>query len=125
MKKYPKEILDKIKSELLTEKEKLEVRLRNLNEDDPFSNPDRLNDNAASDTEAKEEIDHERIEALKQTINNDLKSIEESLVRIQKGNFGFCENCKEMIDTDRLGVYPTVKYCIKCQKLQHPERFKS
>lgn len=125
MKKYPKEILDKIKSELLAEKDKLEARLKNLNQDDPFSNPERLNDNAASDTEAKEEIDHERIEALKQTINNDLKAIDEALIRIQKGSFGFCENCKEMIDTDRLGAYPTAKYCIKCQKLQHSNKIES
>lgn len=115
MKKYPTEILEKINSDLLEEKKKLEVRLKNLSLEDPFADPDRVNDNAASDTEAKEEIDHERIEALQDDIRANLTSIDEALKRIKKGTYGFCENCGKMIDTDRLAAHPTAKYCIDCQ----------
>lgn len=115
MKKYPAEILEKIKNDLSQEREKLEERLKNLSLEDPFADPDRVNDNAASDTEAKEEIDHERIEALQNDIKANQASIDEALKRIKKGTYGFCENCGKMIDTDRLAAYPTAKYCIDCQ----------
>ncbi len=115
MKKYPVEILKQIQVGLAQEKTKLEERLKNLSLEDPFSNPERINDNAASDTEAKEEIDHERIEALKKNIQANLLLIEAALNRLKKGTYGFCEKCGEMIDTDRLAANPTAQYCIKCQ----------
>lgn len=115
MKKYPVEILNKIKNDLLAEKHKLETGLKKLSLEDPFTDPERVNDNAASDTEAKEEIDHERIEALQDDIKANLSSIDESLKRIKKGTYGFCDKCGKMIDTDRLAAYPNAKYCINCQ----------
>lgn len=115
MKKYPAKLLAEIKKNLEEEKEKLAKRLKALSLEDPFANPDRVNDNAASDTEAKEEIDHERIEALQNDIKKNILSLEEALQRIEKGKYGFCEKCGEMIDTDRLAAYPTAKYCIACQ----------
>lgn len=116
MKKYPSHLLKEIKKNLLREQNKLQKRLKVLNLEDPFSNPDRVNDNAASDTEAKEEIDHERIEALKNDINKGLNLVSEALLRIEKGTYGFCEKCKEMIDTDRLAAFPTAKFCMRCVK---------
>lgn len=118
MKQYPKEVLHKIKISLIEEEEKLKKQLKKLSLEDPFTDPDRLNDNAASDTDAKEEVDHERIEALKSDISLNLKQIEEALQRIKKGNYGFCENCKKMIDTERLAAYPTAKFCMSCQTLR-------
>jgi len=116
MQKYPASILKKIKEKLLEEQKKLTERLNKLNLEDPFTNPDRINDNAASDTDAKEEVDHERIEALKEEISTDLRAISEALMRIKKGTYGFCEKCGKMIDTDRLNIYPTAKFCISCEK---------
>lgn len=116
MKKYPVELLEKIKKELLGEQEKLKIRLKKLNLEDPFTDTERVNDNAASDTEAKEEVDHERIEALEEDIKKNLTAIDETLQRIKKGSYGFCAKCKKMIDTDRLGIYPTAKFCMSCEK---------
>jgi hypothetical protein len=62
--KFPQEILKQIQEHLVTEKRKIETTLSSLKSQDPYSDPDRLNDNAASDTEAKEESSHERMEAL-------------------------------------------------------------
>lgn len=116
MKKYPPEILEKIKKELVIEQEKLKERLKKLKLEDPFTDPERVNDNAASDTEAKEEVDHERIEALEEDIKKNLITIEDALRRISKGTYGFCESCKKMINTDRLAIYPTAKFCMLCEK---------
>ena len=116
MDKYPEKILGKIKINLVAEKDKLNTRLLKLTEEDPFVNPERTNDNAASDTDAKEEVDHERIEVLKQDITKNIKAVDESLTRIEKGTYGFCARCGKMIDTDRLAVYPTALYCMSCER---------
>ncbi len=115
MNKYPADLLKKIKLHLQSEQKKLKSRLVVLNQEDPFSDPERVNDNAASDTEAKEETDHERIEALKEDTSAHLTLIGEALDRVSDGSYGFCKKCTKMIDTDRLAAYPTAVYCIDCQ----------
>lgn len=116
MVKYPVAVLEKIEKSLIGEKNKLTKNLQRLTLEDPFADPQRINDNAAVDTEAKEEVDHERIEILKQGIEADITNIEAALIRIKKGTFGFCENCGNMIDTDRLAAVPTARYCMDCEK---------
>lgn len=116
MDKYPTDVLIKIKQNLLEEKKKLTARLEKLSEEDPFINPERTNDNAASDTDAKEEVDHERIEVLKQELTDDIEAIRAALERINKESFGFCAKCGKMIDTDRLAIHPTAIYCVKCEQ---------
>ncbi|MCL5970133.1 MAG: TraR/DksA C4-type zinc finger protein [Patescibacteria group bacterium] len=116
MKNYPAKLLKRLEEHLTVEKKTLKERLATLNLEDPFTDPERLNDNAASDTEAKEEVDHERIEALKQDIQIKLDLVDHSLSRIRKGKYGFCEMCTEMIDTDRLAANPTARYCMACQQ---------
>ncbi len=45
---------------------------------------------------------------------NDLNS---ALDRIQKGTFGLCIDCGDVVSFERLSAYPTAKRCIKCQSL--------
>ena len=114
--KYPQDILSKIKIHLISEKRKTEVTLASLKLQDPFSDPDRLNDNAASDTEAKEESSHERMEALEKELKVKLADIDEALSRLAKGSYGKCQSCGTFIDTDRLAVKPTARYCVECER---------
>lgn len=101
----------------LTKKEKqLESRKKELMTEDPFADPERLNDNAAADTEAAEQFGHERISAMNREIDRMLIRIRKTLTRIKLGKFGICESCKRMIDTDRLRIDPTVQYCVSCAK---------
>ncbi len=90
--------------------------LSSLKSQDPFSDPDRLNDNAASDTDAKEEISHERMEALEKELKLSMEEIEKALERIKKGTYGKCMSCSKMIDTERLAIKPTALYCVDCEK---------
>lgn len=114
--KFPISILEKIRSYLLKEKTRVGQRISSIKEQDPFSDPDRLIDNAASDTEAKEEASHERMEALEKELRRHMLEIEEALKRIKKRTYGKCLSCGEMIDTDRLAVKPTALYCVKCEQ---------
>lgn len=43
-----------------------------------------------------------------------LKEINSALEKIKKGKYGVCENCKKLIETERLRVCPEAKLCSKC-----------
>jgi DnaK suppressor protein len=49
--------------------------------------------------------------------NERLKLIEESLMRLEDGNYGICSDCGEPIDENRLAIMPFAIYCVDCQKL--------
>lgn len=114
--KFPLSILSKISKYLTKEKKRVEERILSLKAQDPFSDPDRLIDNAASDTEAKEESSHERMEALEKVLRHQMEEIEEALVRVRKGTYGKCLSCRKMIDTERLAIKPTALYCVSCER---------
>lgn len=109
-------ILDQIRKQLLEEKKRQQVTLASLVAQDPFSNPDRLNDNAASDTEASEESSHERMEALEKTLRVSIREIESALDRIDKGTYGICRSCHKQIGEQRLSIKPTATLCMSCEQ---------
>ncbi len=113
--KFPKKVLQGIEEHLTAEKKRVSAQVTELTAQDPFSDTDRLTDNAASDTEAKEEINHERYQAMLVELKEKLGSIDGALARIEKGRYGFCESCGEMIDTERLGAIPTATLCMVCE----------
>ena len=49
-----------------------------------------------------------------------LEAIEEALMRIETGEYGFCDECGDQIDKKRLMVMPLAQLCITCQ--QNEER---
>ena len=114
--KFPLKVLQPVQDHLKKEERKLKRRKKDLSKEDPYNNPDRLMDNAASDTDAAEESGHERVSALRQEIDKSLIRIRKSLTRIKLGNYGICARCGRMINTDRLAVDPTAEYCLQCQK---------
>lgn len=114
--KFPLNVLKKVADQLKREKDRIGGNLSSLKSQDPFSDPDRLNDNAASDTDAKEEISHERMEALEKELRVHTEEIEKALDRIKKGTYGKCMSCRMLIDTDRLAIRPTALYCVECEK---------
>lgn len=118
--KFPAELLNSIKNHLLRRKTKVSATLDSLHAQDPYSDPDRLVDNAASDTEAKEESSHERMEALEKVLKRNRLEIDEALSRIAKGTYGKCQSCGKMIDTDRLAVKPTAQLCVSCERKRTP-----
>lgn len=113
---FPLNVLKKIQDHLQKEKHKVTTTMQSLKAQDPFADPERLNDNAASDTDAKEEISHERMEALERELKLHMGEIEEALKRIKAGTYGKCLSCGNMIDTDRLAIKPTALYCMTCEK---------
>jgi RNA polymerase-binding transcription factor DksA len=113
--KYPKKVLTPIAKFLQGQIKRLEKRKKEVEEEDPFSDTDRINDNASPDTDAAEQFGHARTRAIKDQIDRKLVQSRKALTRIKVGKYGICEDCGEFIDTDRLMVYPEATLCAKCQ----------
>lgn len=116
MENFPSELLNDIRIHLEEEKKLLEARIDELMKQDPFSDPDRLTDNAASDRDADEESSHDRFAAIIGELRQKRNDIDEALIRVARGIYGFCTQCKNMIDTDRLTVLPTATLCKSCEE---------
>jgi RNA polymerase-binding transcription factor DksA len=82
---------------------------------DPFADPERLNDNAASDREASEEDGHDRIQALLEELKKQNDAVDAALSRINDGSYGKCSVCGEEIASARLTIMPTATTCVKHQ----------
>lgn len=108
------DLQNEIKKHLITDKVKLEEQLADLRSQDPYSDPGRLNDNAASDTDATEESSHERVAAIMEQLQHDLDETALALDKIDRGEYGWCEKCKKQIGEGRLKILPTAKYCQEC-----------
>lgn len=93
----------------------LEKRKKEIEKEDPFKDTSRMNDNASPDTEAAEQFGHARTSAIKEQYDRKIIQTKKALSRIKIGKYGICEDCGEMIDTDRLMIYPEATLCAKCQ----------
>lgn len=45
------------------------------------------------------------------TVERDMRAVEQALVRLDDGSYGSCEVCSEPIDDEALSVDPTVTIC--------------
>ncbi|MEK7118922.1 MAG: TraR/DksA C4-type zinc finger protein [Patescibacteria group bacterium] len=128
MQSFPNDVLTELQKHLEAEKKRVLARITQLTAQDPFSDPERLNDNAASDAEASEESSHDRFTAMIEELKAQLVDLENALARIAAGTYGFCVECKQMIDTDRLAILPTATLCLRCEQKKrshngHPHSF--
>lgn len=116
MMQFPKNVLSQIKVYLEQKTSGLESRLKELKKEDPFADKGRLLDRASDDSEAQNKAGHERIEALQHSLSMALVQTRKALTKIKIGKYGICENCKKMIDTDRLAAMPAATLCVNCER---------
>lgn len=112
----PANLLKPVGSFLQQRLRTLEKRRKVISSDDPFNDTSRLLDNASPDADAEEQFGHARTSAIKGQLDKKIIQTRKALSRIKIGKYGICEDCGEMIDTDRLMVYPEATLCAKCQK---------
>ncbi|MFT3857010.1 MAG: TraR/DksA family transcriptional regulator [Aquabacterium sp.] len=63
---------------------------------------------AEADEEVLALMRHEQVE---------LKACSEALKRIDRGDYGCCEECGDAIGLQRLEVVPDARYCVSCQDM--------
>lgn len=113
--KFPQDVLSGIKKYLEKRQKDTKKRVSRLQSEDPFKDEGRLSDNASLDTEANEQIGHERVQALKKELEDSQKRVQKALDKIKRGKYGFCEKCGALVDTGRLEAFPMAEYCLKCE----------
>jgi DnaK suppressor protein len=114
-----KKILEELKALLLKEKSDLEknisriARLVDEKEGDYETNFEEIgtdkDDNA---TEVDQYIGNVSVET---SLEKQLQEVLAALERMEKGTYGFCDNCKKEIDIERLRANPSARTCIKCK----------
>jgi RNA polymerase-binding transcription factor DksA len=112
---FPSKLMMPVGKFLQDNLKKLEFRKKTIVKEDPFIDTSRLIDNASPDTEAAEQFGHARTTAIKEQIDKKIVQTRKALTRVKIGKYGICEDCGQMIDTDRLVVYPEATLCAKCQ----------
>lgn len=95
---------------------KINQQIETLKKNDPFADPEHVSDNAAVDTDVREEIGHDTIEAQIKTLQRRVDDIRLTLIRIGKGKYGRCEKCGKLIPPARLQLIPEAQYCIECER---------
>ncbi len=113
---FPRNLLDPVGAFLNEQIKYLEKRKSTIEEDDPFKDTDRIVDNASPDTDAAEQFGHARVSAIKEQLDRKIIQTRKALTRVKIGKYGICEDCGNMIDTDRLMIYPEATLCAKDQK---------
>ena len=103
------------KKTLEDQKNGLTTQIAALSTQDPFMDPERTNDNAASDTDAAEESDHDRVGAMVDELKEKMIEIDAALGRIEDGTYGTCLECSTAIAESRLLVLPTARNCAECE----------
>jgi len=115
-KRLPKKFVSQQKEKLLLEREKSLKQIKELKEQDPFSDPDHASDNAAVDTDVREQVGHDTVEAQIKDLEKRVKEIEAALRKIYKNQYGKCQKCGKSIPQARLKLLPEAAYCIDCEK---------
>lgn len=115
-KKLTKKFIKQQKERLEAEREKIGRQIEELKKNDPFADPDHATDNAAVDTDVREQVGHETIEAQIKDLEKRVLEIGIALKKIVKGDYGFCERCGQPIPAPRLKLIPEARFCIECER---------
>ena len=113
--KFPANLLYPIGKLLSWRLSSLQKKEKSIEEEAPFKDTERLNDNASPDADAAEQFGHARSTALRNALARKIIQTKKALTNIKIGTYGICEDCGKMIDTDRLVVYPEATKCISCE----------
>ena len=104
------------KEKLLAERQKSLNQIEELKKDDPFADPDHASDNAAIDTDVREQVGHDTIEAQIKDLEKKVNQISEALKKISKNQYGKCDSCGKEIPKARLELIPEAANCLDCEK---------
>ncbi|MFH0840950.1 MAG: TraR/DksA C4-type zinc finger protein [bacterium] len=114
-----KKMTKQIKDDLLAKKEELEKELASFaskskkDQNDYISNfpeyGDESDENAQEVSQYSTNIEAERI------LEKTLKDINDTIKKIDKGEYGICKYCGKEISPKRLKIRPFSSACIKCK----------
>jgi DnaK suppressor protein len=77
--------------------------------------PVKLKDNIGRLSRMDEMHNQSILKANRNVLANRLKTVSRARILMDKGSYGFCEDCDEPIAFARLQAYPDASLCIECQ----------
>src|SRR3989339_1140685 len=116
-----KDLIAKAKILLEAEKSRLETELskfshRNPKVTDENFQTDFPNNGEGEDENASEVAQFSDNLSLEDELEKALRDVESALKMIDKGTYGTCKYCGQLIDERRLVARPTSTSCIQCKK---------
>lgn len=117
----PTRLLAPIGDFLSDQLSRLERREKELEKEDPFRGL-RSENHASPDTDAAEQFGHARIEAMRRELDKKIIQTRKALTFLKIGKYGICEECGQMIDTERLMVYPEATLCVRDEARREGKR---
>ena len=108
---FPANLVRPVANFLSARLHKLQKRKKEVEKEDPFRDTSRVLDNASPDTDAAEQFGHASNSAIKNQLDRAIIQTRKALTRVRLGKYGICEACGQMIDTDRLMIYPDATLC--------------
>jgi len=111
---FPKEFLENIRKTLLEEKTRLEKELQSVTGSDGGGTFPSYGDK--EDENAAEVADYAANLTLEETLAKSLRDVNQSIKRLDEGNYGICKYCKKPIEEKRLAARPTSSACVECKK---------
>ena len=109
--KYPVSLLLPIEEFLDSQLKYLKSRKKTIQKEDPY-----LLVNMTGSEEGDEAFAHDKAVAIKEQLEEKIKQTKKAIKRIKTGDYGYCENCQNLINTDRLAIYPEATLCIICSQ---------
>ncbi|NQU78007.1 TraR/DksA C4-type zinc finger protein [Candidatus Falkowbacteria bacterium] len=112
-----KSALDKIKDQLVGEKERVENEIGKIAKKgkrglrfvmDSFGSKDE--EHVAGVATLDNKI------SLGTSLEKSLRDIDQALKKVEQGSYGVCELCEQPIEEGRLKVFPAAISCVNCQK---------
>ncbi len=111
-----KDQMEELKTALLKEEINLQATIARLKQQDPFNDPDHVNDNAAVDTDVREQLGHETISAEIDSLSKKKELVGIALRKMDKGGYGICEKTKNPIPYERLKLVPEARFSIEYER---------
>lgn len=103
-----KEFIARQKKSLLAEKERLEKKIKELNQFPDYGETE--------DDNAREMADFESNLSIEEQLKFLLKKVKDALSAIENGTYGICSKCKSAIEEGRLEAMPYAELCVSCYK---------
>lgn len=115
LKKTASAPITKVKDLLLKQQKKVEEEIASLDKDDPVNSLE-IAESSEPGTDSWMADTHGRVVAVKGSLQEMLLKIKRALTNLKLGKYGKCENCGNLIETQRLDAMPTATLCISCSK---------
>jgi len=108
-----------LKNKLEAQKESIQKELESFASEDPnlkhnweTKYPNR--EDSDKEEKADDAQEYDNALSLEHSLEFKLRDVVMALEKIEKGEYGVCENCGKVIDEKRLLACPEAKTCLKC-----------